>query len=215
MSKKVILAAVLVVLLALPVAAYAQVDLVRVGEAFVADLNAGEAEAAAAVVAEDATAEAPAAVTGAEGEGGDPSAPVQAVGKEEVEAWMESYIASGGNTELGECVAAGEVVTCDAMITSNALTGMGIGEVEGEVEMEVNAEGKIVAFNFTPTAESAAALSAAGAAAGAAEAAPETMAVTGGSDFVPLALVIVLGGLLLVANGLGLQWMGRLGRRID
>ena len=211
MRKKVILAVVMVVLLTLPAAVYAQMDPVAVGEAFIKDINEGNAEAAANVVAADATAEAPAAVTGAEGEGGDPSAPVQAVGKEEVEAWMESYIASGGNTELGECVAEGEVVTCDANVTSNALAEMGIAEVEGEVEIEVNAEGEIVAFNFTPTAESAAALSAAGAAAGAAEAAPETMATTGGENLLPFALILILGG-LLVAGGLGLQ---RVGRRVS
>ena len=60
MRKNVILAAVLVVLLALPVAVYAQMDPVTVSEAFVADLNAGNLEPAANVVAEDAVAEAPA-----------------------------------------------------------------------------------------------------------------------------------------------------------
>ncbi len=211
MRKSVILAAVLVVLLALPLAVYAQEQKVEVEVAtkeFVEAVNKGEAAAAAEMVSEEAVAVVPVAMTesgGAEGE--DPAAEQQAVGKAEVEAWIEGLTAVNANVALGACAVEGETATCEASFASDALTAKGVDMIEGELVVVVNAEGMIESYSFVASADSVAKLQAAGAAV----ATPETIGVTGGGSLPPNALAMVLGG-LMVAGGLGVQALKRRGR---
>jgi hypothetical protein len=216
-----ILATVIVVLLALPVAVYAQeMDPLTVSEAFVADINEGNLEAATNAVAPEAVVEAPQAMSGEAGqEGTDPAAQEQQVGKAEVEAWIEGQMSANGQTTLDECtVVEGEIVICDASFTSDALVALGVDVIEGELKIQVNAEGKIQAYDFTPSAESVAELQAAAPEAAVPEvAAPEeaetdTMPATGGNSLLRLAFVLVLAGLIAVGV-LGVWLLQRRWRR--
>jgi hypothetical protein len=209
MRTRVILATVLVVLMALPLAVYAQdVDPKLKAEEFVVAANMGDAAAASAVVAEEAVVTVPVAMSeSGGGEGEDPAAEQQAVGKAEIEAWIEGLTAVNAETTLGECTVEGEMATCGASFTSDALTAKGVDAIEGELMVKVNAEGMIEAYDFVASADSVAKLQAAGAAV----AAPETMAVTGSASLPPNALAMVLGG-LMVAGGLGMQALKRRGR---
>ena len=209
MRKSVILAAVLVVLLALPLAVYAQEQEAEVKtKEFVEVVNTGEAAAAAAMVSEEAVVTVPKAMSesgGAEGE--DPAAEQQAVGKAEVEAWIEGLTAVNANVALGACAVEGQTATCEAGFTSAALMAKGVDMIEGELMVVVNAEGMIESYTFVASADSVAKLQAAGAAV----ATPETIAVTGGGSLPPNALAVILGG-LMVAGGLGMQALKRRGR---
>ena len=109
----------------------------------------------------------------------------------EAEAWLEAQSRFNANVTMGACAVEGEFVTCEAKYASDATTALGINEVEGEVEAKV-VEGKIEAFTFTPSAESAAELQAAAAPAEAST--QQTLPKTGGTSYMLLALFL---GLLL------------------
>jgi hypothetical protein len=207
MRKSVILAAVLVVLLTLPLAVYAQeVEVEAKAEEFVEVVNKGEAAAAAEILDEEAVVVVPKAMTESGGEEGeDPAAEQQAVGKAEVEAWIEGLTAVNAETTLGACAVEGDTATCEASFTSDALMAKGVDMIEGELMVKVNAEGMIESYSFVASADSVAKLQAAGAAT------PETIAVTGGASLPPNALVTIVGG-LMVAGALGMQALKRRGR---
>lgn len=207
MKTRVILATLLVVLLALPLAVSAQEPEVEV-EAFHEAVNNGEAAAAAEKLSEEVVATVPVAMSesgGAEGE--DPAAEQQAVGKAEVEAWIEGLTAVNANVTLGACAVEGQTATCEAGFTSDALMAKGVDMIEGELMVVLNAEGLIESYSFVASAESVAAMQAATGTA----ATPETIAVTGGASLPPNALVTLVGG-LMVAGALGMQALKRRGR---
>ena len=208
MRKSAFLAAVLVVLLALPLAVFAQEPEVEVKtKEFVEVVNKGEAAAAAEMVDEEAVVAVPKAMTESGGEEGeDPAAEQQAVGKAEVEAWIEGLTAVNANTTLGACTIEGETATCEASFTSDALAAEGVDIIEGTLTVTL-VDGLITSYNFVASADSLAQLQAAGAEA----AAPETLAKTGGGSLPPNALALVLGG-LMAAGGLGVQALKRRGQ---
>jgi hypothetical protein len=196
---RVILVTALIALLALPVAVYAQeTDPVTVTEGHVEAVNNGDVAAAGEVMAEEAVVTVPQATSGEEeteavGEA-EPEAEAEYTGSAEYQAWLDAQAAANAETTLGECTVAGEVVTCDVSYTSDALQAMGVGAVEGVLEVTV-VEGQIQAYAFTLSAESVAMLQA--------EAAPEVMPVTGGTkqNTTNLVLLAAVLGLLLLAVG--------------
>jgi hypothetical protein len=183
----------LIVVLVLPLAVYAQEgevepkqsDPVTVTEGHVESVNSGDVAAAEETVAEDATVTVPAATVTdaaapAEGEGedegededpaavvaADPAAEQQYTGTAETQAYLEGQTAANANTTLGECSVAGETVTCAASYTSDALRARGIDFLEGQLVVTV-VEGKIQSYDFTPSPESVTKIQSAFAAAGA------------------------------------------------
>ena len=192
---RVILVTVLVALLALPVAVYAQeTDPVTVTEGHVEAVNKGDAAAAGEVMAEDAVVTVPQATSGTEDEAegeADPAAQVQYTGSAEYQAWLDAQAAANAQTTLGECTVEGEVVTCAASYTSSALQGMGVSSVEGTLMVTV-VGGQIQSFDFTPSADSVAMLQSA--------MAPAALPETGGTKQGPTYLVLAVLGLLLAGG---------------
>jgi hypothetical protein len=79
---------------------------------------------------------------------------------------------------LGECAVDGQTVTCPANYADDALRAVGVEFLPGVMVVEVNEEGKITSYAFTPTAEGVAAVEAAAVEAAAAEAAAAEAAET-------------------------------------
>jgi hypothetical protein len=202
MRSNVILVTVLVLLLAMPVAVFAQelAPAEAAGE-LVTSVNEGDAAGAAAVVAPDATVTAPEAMVTApppaegaeeeEEEEADPAAQQQYSGTKEVEAWLEGQVAAGTQINLGECTVEGETATCAASFTNAGLQGMGVGAVEGTLMVTV-VGGQIQSFDFTPSAEAVAMLQAA--------AAPAALPETGGNRSATYIVVLTVLALLLAGG---------------
>lgn len=185
MKTRLITMLVLVVLLAIPVALYAQdTDPAAVAKALANAVNAGDVEAALALFADDAVVDT-----------GSPASPY--TGKEEIRAWLEGMVATNFQIEIEILQVEGDTVTERDKFSDDDLRNLGIAPLEGISKITVQ-DGKITALIFTFTDESLAKLQAAMAAL------PET----GGDAFPTYALVMALGGLAIL-GGLSLELLRR------
>jgi hypothetical protein len=194
MKARLFVVTVSVVLLALPVALYAQEpDPVSTINAWVEALNAGDIDSALSYLADDAVVQIVPAAPGTSG---------IFTGKGEVRGWYETIVGQHGVTALSDCQVDGETVTCVNNYAEDSFRSLGIDFVVGEWVAVVR-EGKLQSYTFTMSDESLAALMAA--------MTPPVMPETGGSA-VPLYAVVGALGVLIGVSGLGLgmlQWRRR------
>jgi hypothetical protein len=183
-----------VVLLALPVALYAQEpDPTPIINAWVEALNAGEIDAALSYLADDAVVQIVPPAPGTSG---------IFTGKGEIRGWYETVVGQHGVTTLSDCQVDGETVTCVNTYAEDSFRSLGIDSVVGEWVAVVR-EGKLQSYTFSMSDESLAALMAA--------MSPPVVPETGGSALPIHAVLAILGGLIGV-SGLGLgtsQWHRR------
>lgn len=207
MKTRVMLAMVLAMLLALPLALYAQESTSTVVQSFWEAVSTGDVEQALAVVGEETTLTVPKAFSGeAEEENADLTENLQYVGKAEIEAWIEGLTAVNAEITLSDCYVPDDSYNCWVFFTSDALAAKGVDKIRVGMGFTVS-EGKIQSSgNYLLEPEPRAELMAASGPAAAAT--PETMAETGGGSLPPIALTMVLGG-LMVAGGLGMQFLKR------
>jgi hypothetical protein len=176
---------VLVVVLALPLALYAQeTDPLSVVDAWHDALNAYDIDTALSYLADGAviTFVPPLAESGVFS------------GQEEIRGLYEGFVAANFACTLSDCRVDGETVTCINTYTDDGLQAMGVDLIEGEW-LGIVRDGKIQSYTFTITPESLAKF----------PPAPEAMPVAGGpapSSYSPT-LLIALGGLAIL-GGLGL-----------
>ena len=181
----------LVVLLALPVALYAQEsDPMSIINSWVEALNANDIEAALSYLADDAVVQILPPAPGTSG---------VFSGKGEIRGWYETVVGQHGVTALSDCQIDGETVICVNTYAEDSFRSLGIDSVVGEWVAVVR-DGKLQSYTFTMSDESLAALMAA--------MIPPVMPETGGSDLPIHVVVAILGGLIGVSGlGLGmLQW---------
>jgi len=177
----------LVVMLALPVALYAQeTDPASVVTALYEAFNAGDVDAVLALLADDAVVNLEV-----------PGAPETYTGLEEIRAWVEDLVAQHWEGEFEILQVEGDTVTSRLTSYADFSRALGIAPLVG-TEVYTVQDGKIKGFTWTPTEESAAKLQAAMAAL------PET----GGAAFPSYALAMALGGLAIL-GGLGLKLLRR------
>jgi len=190
MKTRLIAITTFVLALALPVALYAQeTDPTSVVEAWQDAMNAGDADAALAFLADDAFIKlVPPPMEGHNG---------VFEGKEAIRAWWENLYALNGTSTLSDCHANGETVTCILNYTDDSLQDIGVDSIDNEFVVIVR-DGKIQTYTATTTPESLAKLQATMAAL------PET----GGVAFPTYALVMAI-GVLAVLGGLGLELLRR------
>jgi ketosteroid isomerase-like protein len=170
---------VFVVLIGLPGALCAQEsDPMSIIDAWVADLNAGDIDAALSYLADDAVVTIVPPAPGTSG--------VYA-GKGEIRGWYEGIVGEHGVTTLSDCQVDGETVTCVNIYTGDSFTSMGIDSVVAEWVAVVR-DGKLQSYSWTMTDESLAALMAA--------MPPQAMPVTGGTAVPLYAVAAALGGLM-------------------
>ena len=180
-----------VVLLALPVALYAQEpDPMSIINSWVEALNAGDIDAALSYLADDAVVKIVPPAPGTSG---------VFTGQEEIRGWYETVVGQQGVTTLSDCQVDGESVTCVNTYAEDSFRSLGIDSVVGEW-VAVMREGKLQSYTFTMSDESLAALMAA--------MTPPVMPETGGSAFPIHTLVAAIGGLIGI-NGLGLGMLQR------
>lgn len=188
MRTRMTLLVALVVLLALPMALYAQeTDPEAVVTAAYEAINAGDVEGALAYYADDAVVNIVPFSTH--------------TGTEEIRAYFEGNAALNAKLEYENLQVEGDTVTGTVWYTDDDLRALGLN-LEGIEELTVQ-DGKIVAATWTATEETMAALQAAMAAL------PET----GGGALPIQALVIALGG-LSVAGGWAVASLRRRSRRV-
>jgi hypothetical protein len=183
-----------IVLLALPVALYAQEpDPMSIINAWVEALNAGDIDAALSYLADDAVVQIVPSAPGTSG---------VFTGKGEVRGWYETIVGQNGVTALSDCQVDGETVTCVNNYAEDSFRSLGIDIVVGEWVAVVR-EGKLQSYTFTMSEESLAALMAA--------MTPPVMPETGGSAYPTSAAVAILGALIGISGlGLGIsQWHRR------
>jgi ketosteroid isomerase-like protein len=192
MKARLFVAIVSAVLLALPVALYAQEpDPMPVINAWVEALNAGDIDAALSYLADDAVVQIVPPAPGTSG---------IFTGKGEVRGWYEAIVGQNGVTVLTDCQAAGETVTCVNNYAEDSFRSLGIDSVVGEWVAVVR-DGKLQSYTFTMSDESLAALMAA--------MTPPVMPETGGWAY-PISTIVTILGALLGSLGLGmLQWRRR------
>jgi ketosteroid isomerase-like protein len=180
---------VFAVLLGLPGALCAQEsDPMSIIDAWVADLNAGDIDAALSYLADDAVVTIVPPAPGTSG--------VYA-GKGDIRGWYEGIVGEHGVTTLSDCQVDGETVTCVNTYTGDSFTSMGIGSVVAEWVAVVRG-GELHSYSWTMTDESLAALMAA--------VPPQAMPVTGGTAVLLYDIVAVFGGLMFIGGlGLGVQ----------
>ena len=180
----------LVVMLALPVALYAQdTDPMSIVNAWLDALNAGDIDAALSYLADDAVLTfIPPPIPGDDG---------IFSGKEEIKGWYEGVAAANGVTTISDCQVVGEKVTCLDTYTDADLQNMGVDFIDMEWAATVR-DSKIQGYTVTMTPESLAKL----------EAAMAALPETGGAAFPSYALAMALGG-LAVLGGLGLKLLHR------
>jgi limonene-1,2-epoxide hydrolase len=184
MKTRLIAITTLVVMLALPLALYAQeTDPAAVVTAAYEAWNAGDVDAYVALMADDAVVDMPSFGTH--------------TGLEEIRAWMEGLLPLNPQMEFEILQVEGDAVTLKSWYTDDDFRALGI--VLEATEVIVVQDGKITSDTWTVTDESMAELQAAMAAL------PET----GGDPFPTHALLMALGGLAIL-GGLGL---GQLRRR--
>ena len=189
MKTRLIAITMLVLVLALPVALYAQeTDPMSVITAWQDAMNAGDADAALAWLADDAFITlVPPPMEGHDG---------VFRGKEEIRAWWEGLYAANGASTLSNCQVADETITCILTYTDDSLQSIGVDSIDNEFVVIVR-DGKIQTYTATITPESLAKF----------PPPPETMPVTGGTNPTgTLPLWLGVGGLLLLALGVGLRW---------
>ena len=185
--KKVMFGMVVLVILVLPGALYAQeTDPLAIVNSWLAALNAGDVDAALSYLADTAQISSDQVYTG----------------KEEIRGWYEAQVGANGVSTLSDCQVDGETVTCSSVYTDDGLQAMGVDFLEGTLVLLVP-EGKIQTYTFTPSPESLAKL----------PPPPETLAETGGGSLSPSHLVLALGG-LAVAGGLLIAALGPWFRRL-
>ena len=194
MKARIIAVMMSVVLLAFPVALYAQEpDPMPIIRAWVEALNAGEIDAALSYLADDAVVQIVPPAPGTSG---------IFTGKDEVRGWYETVVGQNGVTVLTDCQVAGETVTCVNTYAEDSFRALGIDSVVGEWVAVVR-DGKLQSYTFTMSDESLAALMAA--------MAPPVMPETGGSTY-PISTIVTILGALIGVGGLSLgmpQWHRR------
>jgi hypothetical protein len=194
MKARLFVVTVSVVLLALPVALYAQEpDPVSTINAWVEALNAGDIDSALSYLADDAVVQIVPAAPGTSG---------IFTGKGEVRGWYETIVGQHGVTALSDCQVDGETVTCVNNYAEDSFRSLDIDFVVGEWVAVVR-EGKLQSYTFTMSDESLAALMAA--------MTPPVMPETGGSAYPTSAVVAILGALIGISGlGLGIsEWHRR------
>jgi hypothetical protein len=185
---------VLVVLLALPGALYAQEsDPMSTVDAWVAALNAGDIDGALSYLADDPVVTIVPPAPGTSG---------VFTGKAEIRGWYEGIVGEHGVTALSDCQVDGETVTCVNTYTGDSFASLGIDSVVAEWVAVVR-DGKLQSYSWTMSDESLAALMAA--------MPPQAMPETGGVAVPLYAVTAVLGGLMCIGGlGLGvLSWHRR------
>ncbi|MFQ5594963.1 MAG: nuclear transport factor 2 family protein [Anaerolineae bacterium] len=187
MKTRLITMLVLVVLLAIPVALYAQdTDPAAVAKALANALNAGDVEAALALFADDAVVDT-----------GSPASPY--TGKEAIRAWLEGMVATNFQIEIEILQVEGDIVTERDRFSDDDLRNLGIAPLEGISKITVQ-DGKVTSLIFAFTDESLAKLQAA--------MAPESMPQTGGAGFPGYVWFTALAGLAIL-TGLGVRLVNR------
>ena len=152
----------------------------EVAEAFAADISNGNTDEAIALLdpGVEVTSD-QGNTTGTEGTPEYVENPQQTYsGEAEAAAWLEGMAGQNPDIALGECAVDGQTVTCPANYADDALRAVGVEFLPGVMVVEVNEEGKITSYAFTPTAEGVAAVEAAAVEAAAAEAAAAEAAET-------------------------------------
>jgi hypothetical protein len=162
-------------------------------DAWVADLNAGDIDAALSYLVDDAVVTIVPPTPGTSG---------VFSGKGEIQGWYEGIVGEHGVTTLSDCQVDGETVTCANTYTGDSCTSMGIDFVVAEWVAVVR-DGKLHSYTWTMTDGSLAALMAA--------MPPQAMPVTGGTALPLYAIVAAFGGLTCIGGlGLGvLRWHRR------
>lgn len=192
MKTRLITITTLVLVLALPVALYAQeTDPAAVVTADAEALNAGDVDAAMALWADDAVVKLVPALP--------PGSPDTYTGAEQIRAWLESLVAMNFEIEVEILQVEGNTVTTLTKTWVDPTREMGVAPLVA-TEVYTVQDGKIKGLTWTISDESLAALQAAMAA----------LPVTGGD--VPSgynsALLMALGGLAIL-GGLGLALLRR------
>ena len=190
MKTHIILMMALVLMLALPVALYAQeTDPVPIVDAWTDALNAGDLDGALSYLSDDAVLTfIPPPIPGDDG---------VFSGKEEIKGWYQGLVAANGVSTMSDCQVEAETVTCLNGYADADLEGMGVGSLEFEWVATIR-DGKIQGYTVTMTPESLAKM----------EVAMAALPETGGVAFPFYALAIALGGLTLV-GGLSLAMLRR------
>lgn len=179
MKTRVIAIITLAVTLAFPLALYAQeTDPAAVVIAAYEAWNAGDVDAYMALVADDAVVDMPGFGTHA--------------GREEIRAWMEGLVPLNPQMEFEILQMDGDTVTLRSWYTDDDFRALGI--VLEARETIVVQDGKMMSDTWIVTDESMAEL----------QAAMATLPQTGGEPFSSHALLMVLGGLAVMA-GLGMK----------
>jgi hypothetical protein len=193
MKARMVAVIVFVVLLALPVALYAQEsDPMPIINAWVEALNAGDIDVALSYLADDAVVQIVPPAPGTSG---------VFTGKGEIRGWYETIVEQNGVTTLSDCQVDGETVTCVNTYAEDSFRSMGIDFIVGEWVVVVR-DGKFQSYTFTMTEESLAAIMAA--------MPPQAMPETGGTAVPLYAAVAVFGGLMCIGGlGLGVLHWGR------
>jgi len=182
MKIRVITLIILVTMLVLPVASYAQeTDAVAVIMARTEALNAGDAEAAAAFFADDATYKI---------NDPPPNARELYSGREEILGRLLELVAVNANMEMEVQQVDGDNVTTLTRFADDPLNEMGVDFIEG-IEQYTVRDGKITSYEWTLTEESGAKIAAA-------MAPPETMPESGGVGWSAYTISLVVGGLALM-----------------
>lgn len=171
-----------VVMLALPAALYAQeTNPMSVVEAWNDAMNAGDADAALASLADDAFIKlVPPPIEGHDG---------IFRGKGEIRTWWEGLYALNGASTLSNCQGDGETVTCNLTYTDDQLQSIGVASIDNEFVVIVR-DGKIQTYTATVTPESLAKL----------QAAMVVLPESGGVAFPTYALIMGLGSLAIVGG---------------
>ena len=186
--KREILGMVVLAILVLPGALYAQeTDPLSVVDSWLEALNTGDVDAALSYLADDAQITSDQVYTGKQG----------------IRGWYESIVGANAASTLSDCQVDGETVTCNNVYTDDGLQAIGVDFLEGELVLVVR-DGKIQSYTFTMSPESLAKL----------PPPPETLAETGGGSLSPYHLVMALGG-LVVAGGLLITTLGLGLRRLS
>ena len=183
MKTRLIAIAMLVAMLALPLALYAQeTDPAAVVTAYYEAALANDIDAFMALVAEDAVVDIPGFGT--------------YTGHEEIRAWMEGLMALSSHSEYEIVQVEADTVTLKTSYTDDDFRALGI-VLEAD-EVIVVEDGKVKSDTWLATDESMAELQAAMAA----------LPVTGGNPYPGYALLMTLGG-LAISGGLGLERLRR------
>jgi len=158
-----IIISILVLLLALPAAVFAQVTVPQeVADAFAQDISNGNTDEAMALMDPEVEVTSDQGYTGAEGTPEYEETSQQTYsGEAEARAWLESMARQNPDIVLGECGVDGQIVTCPVNYADDALRAIGVEFLPGVMVLEVSEEGKITSYTFTPTAEGVAEVEAA------------------------------------------------------